>query len=257
MSVFWQRALTYRFTVFGYRIGESLELVILIVMWTAIFQNATVIGSMTLKEMITYLLVGNLFRVMVRNFLSDAVARDIKEGQLSLSLVKPMGYFTYIMTKEIGRISVATLLSAISQVIVCAIFFNSLIFNLDPFYLLLILVMLILAFFTELLLSYLIGLIAFWTDEIDGIYSSIDSLKRFFSGGYFPLSLLPQSFVTLSFLLPFAYSFYVPTQLYLRKIDLTTGLKGVAVQLIWIGVLSLIIKFVWTRGLKNYEGVGI
>ena len=108
-----------------------------------------------------------------------------------------------------------------------------------------------------MLLSYLIGLIAFWTDEVDGIYSSIDSLKRFFSGGYFPLSLLPQSFVTLSFLLPFAYSIYVPTQLYLRKIDLTTGLKGVAVQLIWIGVLSLIIKFVWTRGLKNYEGVGI
>jgi ABC-type uncharacterized transport system permease subunit len=46
-------------------------------------------------------------------------------------------------------------------------------------------------------------------------------------------------------------------QLYLKKIDLITGLKGLGVQIIWIIILYFIIKLVWNRGLKKYEGVGI
>jgi len=226
-------------------------------MWTAIFQNSQLIGGFTLKEMISYLLIGNLFRAMVRNFLTDAVARDIKDGKLSLALIQPMSYFTYILTKEVGRISVSTFMSIFSQIIVCALFFSSIIFNLDIRYLLLILIMLILAFLTELLVSYLIGLIAFWTDEVDGLYSSVESLKKFFSGVYFPLNLLPIAFVNISFILPFAYSFYIPTQLYLKKIDLTAGIKGILVQITWISLLYVIINFVWKKGLRKYEGVGI
>ncbi len=257
INIFWQRALTYRFTVFAYRVGETTELIVLIIMWSAIFQSSPFIGGFTLPEMITYLLVGNLFRVMVRNFLADVIARDIKDGRLSMYLIQPMNYFTFILTKEVGRISVATILSMISQLVVIALFFNRIIFNLNPFFLIIIFTMLILAFFTELLISYLVGLIAFWTDEVEGVYSSVNSLKNFFSGGFFPLSLLPPLFLSISFFLPFAYSFYIPTQLYLQKISLTQGIEGIGVQLIWICILLLIIRIVWNSGIKRYEGVGI
>lgn len=257
INVFWQRALTYRFTVLAYRVGEILELVVLIVMWTAIFQHTNLVSGFSLKEMVTYLLIGNIFRAMIRNFLSDIVAYDIKEGRLSLSLIRPMGYFTYVVTREIGRISLVFFLSVVTQLLICLLFLNNFIFNLDLRYLGIILIMLVLAFFTELLMSYLIGTIAFWTDEVDGLITTINSLKRFFSGGYFPLSLLPAAFVTASFLLPFAYSFYIPTQLYLKKIDLSLGVQGLLVQVGWIVTLLLIINIVWKRGLKRYEGVGI
>lgn len=257
INVFWQRALTYRFTVFAYRVGETTELIVLIIMWTAIFQSSNLIGGFTLKEMVTYLLIGSLFRVMVRNFLADVIARDIKNGTLSMYLIQPMSYFTFVLTKEVGRISVATLLSMLSQLIVIALFFNQIFFNFNLLYLLIIFLMLILAFFTELLISYLVGLIAFWTDEVEGIYSSINSLKQFFSGGFFPLSLLPPLFLAISFFLPFAYSFYIPTQLYLQKISLQQGIQGLGVQIVWIVLLLLIIKVVWKYGIKRYEGVGI
>ena len=257
INVFWQRALTYRFTVLAYRVGETTELIVLIIMWTAIFQNTPIIAGFTVKEMVTYLLIGYLFQSMVRNFLADVIARDIKNGTLSMYLIQPMSYFTFVLTKEIGRISVATLLSMLSQIIVIIFFYQQIIFNFQPLLLITIFIMLILAFFTELLLSYLIGLIAFWTDEVEGIYSSLTSLKKFFSGGFFPLSLLPPTFLTVSFLLPFAYSFYVPTQLYLNKISIQQGLKGIAIQSIWILLLLFIIKLVWQKGIKRYEGVGI
>ncbi len=148
-------------------------------------------------------------------------------------------------------------MSAASQIIVMAFFYKILVLNFDPLYLILITAMVILAFIIELLLSYLVGLIAFWTDDVDGIYATIERIKKFFSGGYFPINLLPAAFIKASFLMPFAYSFFVPTQLYLKKIDIATGLRGLFVQIAWIMVLYLLIQIVWKRGLRKYEGVGI
>lgn len=257
VKAFWQRALTYRFTVLSYRIGEIGEMLVLILMWSAIYDGQKVISSLTLEEMITYILIGNFFNAIIRNFLTNVIARDIKEGRLSMFLIRPIGYFSYILSQEIGRISLATIMSIITAVLVILCFTGTFIWNVDPIYLLIIFVMVILAFVTELLLSYLIGLIAFWTDEVEGLYTTLDRIKKFFSGGYFPLSLLPLTFVQISFVLPFAYSFFVPAQLYLKKIDLFTGLRGILIQVIWILIFALIIKIVWNRGLKKYEGVGI
>lgn len=257
INAFWQRALTYRFSVLAYRIGEIAETLMLILMWSAIYSNQKIIGGMTLQEMITYVLIGNFFDAMIRNFLPGVVARDIKEGRLSIFLVKPMGYFSYILSEGVGRISLATISSILSSFIVIVFFSHIFIWNSNVAYLLIIAATVVLAFITELLLSYLIGLIAFWTDEVDGIYATIDRVKKFFSGGYFPINLLPLIFVQISFVLPFAYSFYIPAQLYLKKIDMSTGLKGLLVQVVWIGILYGIIKIVWDRGLRRYEGIGI
>ena len=253
----WQRTLTYRFTVLTYRIGEIGEMLVLILMWSAIYGGQKVIGGLTLQEMVTYILIGNFFNAIIRNFLSNVIARDIKDGRLSMFLIKPMSYFSYILSQEIGRISLATIMSVLSSTLVIIFFINTFIWDFDIVYLLVIFTMLIFAFITELLLSYLIGLIAFWTDEVDGLYSTIDRIKKFFSGGYFPLNLLPIAFVKISFVLPFGYSFFVPAQLYLKKLDLSVGLTGLLVQVVWIFVLYGIIKIVWNRGLKKYEGVGI
>jgi ABC-2 type transport system permease protein len=116
--------------------------------------------------------------------------------------------------------------------------------------------MIICAFIIELLIGFLIGAIAFWTDEVEGMQTTIDRIKRFFFGGYFPLTLLPVSLVTVSKYLPFAYSFFAPAQLYLKKMDLHAGFIGVLIQVGWIVVLSIIVSVVWNRGLKKYEASG-
>jgi ABC-2 type transport system permease protein len=257
VKTYWQRGLTYRFTVFAYRVGDMAEDVVLILMWTAIYGDERVIKGFTLPEMVTYILIGNLFSSVVRNFLSGIMSRDIKDGSLSMFLAKPISYFNFIFFREIGRMSLVTIMSLFTNVLVVLFFLNSFVFNFDILSLLVISAMLLLAFVTEMLLAYLIGLVAFWTDEVDGLYSAFEKLKKLFSGGYFPLNLLPPAFVSLSFVLPFGYSFFVPAQLYLKKIDLGTGMKGILIQIIWIVALYALSNLVWKRGLKKYEGVGI
>lgn len=257
INVYWQRALTYRSTIIAYRIGEIVEVLILILMWSSIYDKQEIIKGFTLPEMITYVLIGNLFNAIIRNFLTDVVAHDIKEGRLSAFLLQPISYFYFIFSRELGRLSVAFFMSVSSQVVIILFFLNKFILNSDIIYLSVILLMIVLAFITEILISYLIGLIAFWADEVDGIYATVDRLRKFFSGGYFPLNFLPPIFVTASFSLPFAYSFFVPAQLYLKKIDISAGIRGLFVQLIWIALLYGVIRLLWKRGLKKYEGVGI
>jgi ABC-2 type transport system permease protein len=256
VKAYWQRSLTYRFTVVAYRVGEIGEVLIVVLMWTAIYRNQQLISGLTLSEMITYILIGSFFHAAIRNFLADIIGRDIKEGTLSMFLVKPMSYFSYVLSREVGRMSLATIMSTAS-VFVTIFFFKTFIWNFNPLYGAVIFLMVILAFITELLLSYLIGLVAFWTDEVIGLYSTIEKIRKFFSGGYFPINLLPLVFVKISFALPFAYSFFVPAQLYLKKLDLSSGLKGLGVQVVWVMILYGTIKIVWNRGLKKYEGTGI
>lgn len=257
IGAFWQKSLTYRFTVLAYRIGEVGETLALILMWSAIYNGQEVIGGLTLPEMISYILIGNFFNAIIRNFLANLVARDIREGRLSMFLVKPISYFDYILIQEIGRISFVTIMSILSASLVILFFASIFIWNFDIAHFSVIAAMIVLAFINELLIAYLTGLIAFWTDEVDGIYATIDRVKKFFSGGYFPINLLPLIFVQISLLLPFAYSFFVPAQLYLKKLDLSVGLKGLLVQIVWMIALYGIISVVWKRGLKKYEGVGI
>lgn len=253
----WQRSLTYRFSVYSYRVGEIVNVLILLLMWSIIYGNGQIIKGYTLNEMISYLLIGNLVDVFVRNWLHGVVAQDIRNGLLSAFLVKPISYLRYISAREVGRISFAFFMSILSQSALMIVFISKLFINLDARYIAVMAIIVFLAFITELILSFLIGLIAFWTDEVDGIFYTVDRFKNFFSGGYFPLSLLPVFFVKISLALPFAYSFFVPTQLYLKKIDLMVGLKGIIVQLAWILLLYLAVKFIWKKGLKRYEGVGI
>ncbi len=252
-----QRNFTFRFTVAMYRLGEIAEVLILVFMWTAVYASTGgTIKGFTLQEMITYVLIGNLCFVAVRNFLPSNVSEMINSGKLSMFLVKPIPFIKYVFINELGRAFLATVISVITQVIILLFFLNTVIINTDPRYLGLILVMVFLAFIIELLIGFLVGAVAFWTEEVEGLLTSIDRIKRFFSGGYFPLSLLPAAALSIGSYLPFAYSFFIPASLYLKKITLLQGVHGILVQVVWIAVLSVILSIVWKQGLRRYEATG-
>jgi ABC-2 type transport system permease protein len=257
ISTAWQRNLNFRFTTLTYRVGEIVEVLVLILLWTSIYETSGgIIKGFTLNEMITYVLIGNLCAAAARNFLPPFISRDINEGRLSTFLVKPISYIKYIFLNEFGRAFLATAVSFLSQVVITLFFLDRVVVNSDWRYVTLVIVMTFFAVVVELLIGFLIGIIAFWTEEVDGLQYSLDRVRRFFSGGYFPLSLLPPVFLAMSTYLPFQYSFYAPATLYLRKMTLAEGVEGLLVQSAWIIILSLLLAFVWNRGLRRYEATG-
>ena len=249
--------MAYRFTILANRFGQIITVLLMLFMWLIVYGETGSIKGFNINEMITYIVIGELFHVVTDNNISDKVAHAIKSGHLSSFLVRPMSYLRFAFTAQLGSMSFKIFFSIFSRLLIVFLFFNKIIFNTDVKYILVIMAILALTFILKMLLSYLVGLIAFWATEVSGLYNIIHRLEKILSGSYFPLAFLPVLFVRISLLMPFAYFFFVPAQLYLKKIDLNTGLKGLAVQVVWIFLLYGIIKVVWKRGLKKYEGVGI
>lgn len=253
-----QRQVEFRVSIAAFVVGNALELFIQIIIWTAIFQVADVIKGYNYNEMISYVVIGWLFMFLTTNYnFENIIAKDIREGSLSVFLVKPISYLRFISARSIGRVMIALSVIVLQGIIYLVIFHDKLIFDLEVARAGILLLMLIFSYVIKFFFTVLIGLISFWINEINGIYFSSNMLIKFLSGAFFPISLLPVAFANFSLSLPFVYTFFVPTQLYLGKISVRDGLKGLAIELIWIVLLYLIIKFVWKKGLKKYEAVGI
>ncbi|MFA5871708.1 MAG: ABC-2 family transporter protein [Parcubacteria group bacterium] len=253
-----QHTLTHRADFFGYRIANIFEILIQIVVWSAIFGTTQQVGGYNYSEMITYIVVGRAFSFFTANFgLEHVIARQIQFGELSNFIVKPMSYLKYLVSMSTSRSALGLISAIITSLILIVIFSNYIIAPQNPALWLLIIAMLILGYLTHLFITILIGFIAFWTVDISGIFFSVKALEKFAAGVYFPLNLLPAAFVNFSLALPFAYTFYFPIQLFLGKTTIHDGLIGLAIQIAWLLALYFMIKGLWRLGLKKYESVGI
>ncbi len=246
-----KRGLFYYARVFIYKTSGILEVLAILLLWLIIFTNKSVLGGFTRQEIITYIIAGNLIGLISGYFLHRIIASDIYGQNSKLLVYKPIKYFFLILPKGFGRNFLPFIIAVIYHLLVLYFFLDYIVINFNILYLSVITAMIVLAFIIEFLLAYLLNLFVFWTLEAKGPYKILIRLKNFLAGAYFPLSLLPPVFVSVGLVLPFAYSFFVPMELYLKKIDLATGLRGMIVQLIWIGVIYALIQLTWSRQIKK------
>ncbi|MEI7497754.1 MAG: ABC-2 family transporter protein [Candidatus Falkowbacteria bacterium] len=253
-----QRHLAYRANITAYSIGHIIDVSAQVIIWSVIFSQVSIIKGYTLTEMMTYVVFGWFFQHASSNYnFEERVARDIERGTLSSLLIKPISYLRYITACAIGRVGFAFATVWGIAVILLLLMHDRLIFNFNPIILLIILIMVVIGFFIKLLFSLIIGLFAIWVVEISGTYFSLNIIAKFLSGAMFPIALLPSFFINLTLLFPFAYTLFVPLQLYLGKISIYQGVIGVGVELVWLIILYGIVKLIWHFGLKKYESVGI
>lgn len=252
-----QRSVVYRGKIIAYRVAELTEFLVMLYVWTVLYNYGTPLANYTYNEMVTYLLVGGLVRIGFRNFLHEEIGRNIRDGALSQFLTRPISYFRYIITRNIGRISVNMGLSVFIQIGLVVAFWQRIAWTLTlanalPFFL-----VVGLSIIALYLLNYLVGIAAFWTQRIEGIWFLRFQTEMIFSGALMPLDLLPQTLTHIALVLPFSYAFYIPMQVFMNRVSTAFAWLSVVVVLVWIAVLYAIITVVWKRGLKRYEGVGI
>lgn len=229
------------------RLGGFFELVVILVVWVLLFQDHKMLGGYTQNEIITYIIGGSIIGIFTSWLLSKLIAEDLRSEESHLLIYKPIRYLFYVLTHGWAKVLLPFLTAVSLYAVVVLIFSDSFIINVNPITISIIGVMIVLAFLVEFLLAYLIRLNIFWTIESDGLYRLLMRLKKLLAGNYFPLSILPVLFVNISLFLPFAYTFFVPAQLYLGKISQAEAIRGLGIQVIWIIILFLAIQTVWIR----------
>lgn len=253
-----QRQMMYRADFVFFRLTNIIEIVIMIIVWSVIYSNNDVVGGYTYKEMMTYVAIGWLMIFITTNYgLESGISRNIQDGTMTNYLLRPIDYIKYLLVYSVGRSSIAFSSGILTSLAIILLMYDKIIILSSLVDFVIILIMLFLGYFLNVLVSIIIGLLAFWLNFINGPRYSIRVVVNFLIGRNMPLNILPLVFFKITLLFPFAYIYFMPLQLYLGKISTKQGLMALGVELVWLIVLYGLVRLMWNRGLKKYEGVGI
>lgn len=249
-------ALTYRFDFFVTLATAPISLIVFYFLWKSIYaySGEEIIKGFTFNAMVSYYLINMIVAFFTWSRIEKWMEHDIRYGHMIMDLLRPVEYFFSVFSFELGLNILGILVQAIPFYIIGILFFNIIIpswINIAFF-----VVSLFLANILFFLISYLIGLLAFWFKRIQGLSKAKKPVIHFFSGGLIPLTFLPLALQKISYYLPFQYIRFIPISFYLGRYSVVQMFGLLAVQAAWVILLFIIAKLAWNRAFKRFAGAG-
>jgi ABC-2 type transport system permease protein len=221
-------------------LGEVLQVTVLYFIWRAVYGQKEIVGGMTEAEMITYLFVSQVFRILVSHSQTEwQLGYWIRTGDLVRQLIQPLPLIWNDFWRAMGWLLAVGGLSG--GLLLCA---GILVFGVQLpslVHLPALVISLLLAVSISFGISFFVGGLAFWTDGSTwGLSTAKGVLLAFTSGAMIPLSLFPDWLRTLVGYLPFQAGVHVPTAIYLGQLHGADLWQALALQLFWAVVLLIL-----------------
>src|SRR5262245_40628444 len=258
ISIGIQNTLVYR-TNFLFRSAFGLiPLFATISLWRAIYAGrGETIGGYTLAQMISYYLVVTIVDSLTAVTEDDwQIAADIKDGNISQFLLKPIDYLTY----RLCLYSAGRLIFTACAFVPVALFILSMrryfILPMNWGTLGWFAISLVFTGFLQFLISYTMALLAFWVLEVSTFIFILFAFEYIAGGHLFPLDILPPTLAQALNFTPFPYQLFFPVGIYLGRIRGDELWQGLAIQIAWVIGFYFLARFVWSRGVRKYTAFG-
>jgi len=252
----WDETLLYRLNFIMWRLRVVLSLLVTYFLWIAILPVGTKLFGYSQSLIVTYILATALLGNIVLASRSAAVGDEIKNGNLSNFLLRPINYFLYWFAKDLGDKGLNVSFSLVELSLLLVILRPPLFLQTNIFAIVFTIMATVSAVFLYFLINFLIGLTGFWVYETWPLRFLFMILINFFAGGLFPLDILPKPLFAVFQLLPFTYLLYFPVKIYLGQLQIHEILKGLTISFIWLLLLYQIVLLVWRKGLRVYTAHG-
>jgi ABC-2 type transport system permease protein len=255
-----QNNLTYRFNFLARTLFGFIPLIALLFLWRKIYEGKgpnAVVSGYTLAQMLSYYLVTAVVDALTAVNEDDwQIASDIKDGNISQFLLKPIDYLTFRLCLFFsGRLTyLAVAAVPLAVFILCQ--HRYFVWPADAPTFVLFLFSVLLTALLQFFLSYTMAMLAFWVLEVSTFIFILFAFEYIASGHLFPLDILPRGLQQVLAFTPFPYQLYFPASIYMGK---TTGpalLQGLLMQLLWVAVAYGLARLAWGRGIKHYSAVG-
>ena len=255
-----QNNLTYRFNFLARTLFGLIPLIAILYMWKTIFAGkgpGSVVGSYSLAEMISYYLLVTIVDALTAVNEDDwQIAADIKDGNISQFLLKPINYLLYRLFLFLsGRLTYIAV-AAIPLTLFILYLRQYFVLPPDGFTLSLFVLSITLTALLQFFISYALAMLAFWVLEVSTFIFIVFAFEYLASGHLFPLDILPPALQQAMFFTPFPYQLYFPISVYLGKISGNALLHGFLMQTAWVLASYALARFAWARGIKKYSAVG-
>lgn len=255
-----QNNLTYRFNYLTRTLFSFIPLFAMLSLWRTVYAGkapGASLSGFTRQEMIFYYLMVAVVDVLTAVNEDDwQIAADIREGNISWFLLKPIDYLWYRLCLFLsGRIAF-TAMACVPLALFILCFKSNFMPPPDAMAFAAFLVALALAALLQFFISYAMAMLAFWFLEISTLIFILFAFEYIASGHLFPISLLPPALRHVLLFTPFPYQLYFPVGIYMGRISGTRLAMGFLAQMFWVAAAFLAARFAWSRGIKKYGAFG-
>lgn len=255
-KISWEQGLVYRLNFALWRVRSVLQLLLVYFVWWTVFQSSSSVFNYSQSQILSYIMVAAVIRAIILSTRVTDVAGQINEGSFVNFLVKPLGVIRYHFARDLSD----KLLNIAFVIFEIALF----LFILKPPLMLQqnlqILFLFLLATVLGLMLYFafalIIGLLAFWVENVWAPLFLVMIFLEGFGGGLFPIDILPQNFASILMLTPFPYFIYFPAKIYLGNLSASDLMLGFTVLILWTVAMFLLLQWVLQKGLRRYSAFG-
>lgn len=254
-QIAWKRTLLSRGANILYLSIAFLNFFVSIGVWSVAYKNPNFRSQESFSTFISYFLITMLMSRIVFSWIFDEISgREIKLGELSVSLLKPIPYFPLQLIQELPW-RLQQFVMTLPIVLVLYFIYSTQIF-INPLMLMLAILIGIFGYFLSFIINIFFSSFTFWTDDNVGLGALWEITSLLFTGIGMPIFFFPPLLQTISKFLPFQYILYFPVTVALGRLSNGEIILNFAYLLTWIGILGIVTKYLWNNGLKKFSGEG-
>lgn len=255
-SIYFQDGLAYRASGLIWILTDLTTAVTMPLVWARASSGGNTIAGFNQSDFVLYYLSMLLFGSFITSHLMWEMAMDIKEGNFSTQIMRPISFFQFCFLRNLSWRIIRTGLFA--PFCVGLLFLYRGFLGDAQIYL-------GWEFWASLILGHLVSftfvammaMIALYTQEAMSIFELYYIPMLFLSGQLFPIALLPDWAQSVAKFFPFYYTTGVPTEIFIGRLSGTEAWVAVGAQVLWVLGAWGLGRLLWAKGLKHYTGVGM
>lgn len=250
----WARALEYRAQALLWVLNAVFPLVMMAV-WLAVVAEAGPVLGWEERDFLSYYIAAAFVNQMTFSWTIWQWNRDIRTGDLSAKLLKPIDPIHHFLSEQFGmKIFYLLLLGPV--LVVLALVSPSINYSADPLRWAAFALATAAGLAISILMTSAFGMLAFWSTQSSNLFSLWWGMGSFLSGWIAPLALFPPTLQRLAHWLPFRSLLGFPIEILMGRLAWAEIGLGLAVALGWMIVFWVIYRLLWRAGLRRYEAVG-
>lgn len=244
------RSLTYKFNVYSNILMQMIIITASAFFWRALFKNTDSVQGVDVNTMMVYTVMSSAIAIVLSTDVEWRIMRDVEDGKIAIAMMRPINVFSIYFAED-----VAVLISVFFQNIIPILVIGSLIVGVpkpaSPMALMLFIISLFMAFFINWFISVMFGMISFTAIQMSAVFQVKKHLIRLLSGSIIPIWFFPQWLRLPLRMLPFAYLYQLPLDIYIGKAVAGEVVQGLCVQLGWLIAMILLFLHVEKRVVKH------
>lgn len=245
------RSAVYRFDVWS-RLGSNLIFLLMWAsIWTALYAGREEANGITFLSMLTYIVVSRfLDGINGAGTPLWEIQEKVRTGDISLELMRPFDVPLRYLFADFGSVAFYVLTALLPIYAVLFFIFDLTLPTSWQTWV---------AFFVAAFLGFLIryciemsfGLLTFFLIETGGVQDIFYFSMSLLSGSVIPLWFFPDWLEAIAVYLPFQTIFFMPISIFIGE---TTGVgiwQTLGIQLFWLMICFLILRFVWHKASRK------